>query len=152
MRKKFLCLMLALTMAVSVTACGKEKDVPSSQTGVETTTEEKIEIVYENEYIKLANYKGLECNSNPVEVVEADITGNIESVVNQYYATINNNATTTDATTTDAIYYDYKNITDDMIKEATSDEYKTVSDYYDHVKEELTAQKESEHNTTINTI
>lgn len=63
-----ICLLLILSV---VTGCSKSKTITNSEG-------EEVEVVYENDYVKLVDYKGLEYSDKLLEVTDEDIDNRIE--------------------------------------------------------------------------
>lgn len=96
---------------------------------------------YETEYIKLAEYKNLKADKDEnVEVKEEDIDNYVVNVLTSYYANDEKNKEKTFKAT---------DLTDALVKEITSNEYKTVNDYRNYIRTVIKTENQSYTNQAI---
>lgn len=169
MKKSLFSIMLVTFMIPSLlTGCNKTDDKSDKKSTEET--QKKQEFVYTDEHIKLANYKGLETSSSlEYEVTDEDVDGYIESILSSYYAASTETTESTDETkdenekadastettteeattettteeTSESKQYKASDLTDDMVKEITSNEYTTVNDYRNYIAESIKQENDT---------
>lgn len=147
MRKKLVYTLLVLTIAAtSLTGC-KKKDANivdnSNETTIETSVSgndieeniEKSDFTIETEYVKVADYKGLEIEAFDREITKDDIEGYINFALSLYYSKIDVNG-----------YIPiYTELTDKMVSEITEGEFTKIDEYETYVKDMLEKQAFSDY-------
>ena len=165
-KKKILTLFLAAATVLSLAACGKD----TISAGVETDTqveepvreevtanENKTEYAIENEYVQVANYKGLVADSFDNSVSENEVDEYIDSIIRYYYesqaveAPAENEDVTeeaeeaketeeaeeakeTDETVEDVEMPTHDSLTDEFVVKLSGGEYSDVASFREHIK------------------
>ena len=154
MKKKILTLFLATATVFSLTACGGN----TISAGVETDTtveepvreevtvnENKTEYAIENEYVQVANYKGLVAENFDTSVSDNEVDEYIDSIIRFYYES--QPAETSDEEETESAVDEesavsvedvemptHETITDEFVVKLSNGEYSDVASYRKYIK------------------
>lgn len=120
MKNKFIILGISSLLAISLfTGCGK----------TETPDTDAKEYVVSNDYVDVVKYKGLKATQYSSEITDVEIDNYIQYIMN--YTTQNaDDATEQDKQTILTV----DDLTDEMVKAISNNDYNNVSDYRNYIK------------------